>query len=82
MANIERKYVIRVRALSIIIEELKQMIVTIAAKVKMYQERLDRSRENRLFQSNQRQFYSELNQEGERCDDDQPHEKTFGKHIQ
>ena len=28
-------------------------------------------RQNRIFQ-NQRQFFRELNQEGERCDDDQP----------
>ena len=47
-----------------------------------YPERVDRFRENRIFQSNQRQFYSELNQEGEIFDDDQPHEKVFGKHIQ
>ena len=25
-----------------------------------------------MFQNNQRQFYMELNQEGERCDGDQP----------
>ena len=25
-----------------------------------------------MFQNNQRQFYRELNQEGERCNDDQP----------
>ena len=25
-----------------------------------------------MFKNNQRQFYRELNQEGERCDDDQP----------
>ena len=25
-----------------------------------------------MFQNNQRQFYRELSQEGERCDDDQP----------
>ena len=31
----------------------------------------DRFRKNRMFQNNQRQFYRELNQEGERCDDDQ-----------
>ena len=28
-----------------------------------------------MFQNNQRQFYRELNQEGERCDDDQPDAK-------
>ena len=32
-----------------------------------------------MFQSNQGQFYKESNQEGERCDDDQPdaEESTF-----
>ena len=41
-----------------------------AAKVRRYQERADRFRQKRMFQNNQRQFYRELNQEGERCDDD------------
>ena len=30
------------------------------------------ARQNRLFENNQRQFYRELDQEEERCDDDQP----------
>ena len=54
------------------IEELKLRIVTNAAKVRRYQERVDRFRQNRMFQNNQRQLYKELNQEGERFDDDQP----------
>ena len=58
--------------MSVVIEEMKQRIVTIAAKVKRYQERVDRFRQNRMFQNNQRQFLRELNQEGERCNDDQP----------
>ena len=35
-----------------------------------------------MFQNNHRQFYRELNQEGERCDNDQPDAeelKTFGE---
>ena len=32
---------------------------------------IDRFRQNRMFQNKQRQFYRELNQEGESCDDDQ-----------
>ena len=56
-----------------ITEELKQRIVAIAAKVRRYQERVDRFKQNRImFQNNTRQFYWELNQEGERCNDDQP----------
>ena len=50
---------------------MKQRIITIAVKVRRYQEGVDRFKQNRLFLSNQRQFYRELNQEGERCDDDQ-----------
>ena len=70
--TLERKYSIRVKTLGVVVEELKQKIVAIAGKVRMYQERVDRFRQNRMFQNNQRQFYRELNQEGERCDDDQP----------
>ena len=44
----------------------------IVAKARRNQGRVDRFRQNRMFQSNQRQFYRELNQERERCDDDQP----------
>ena len=60
--QIERKHNIRVKTLGGAIEELKQKIVAIAAKVNFKQ--------NRMFQNIQRQFYRELNQEGERCDDD------------
>ena len=58
--------------MSIVIEELKQRIVAIAEKVRKHQERIDRFRQNRMFQNNQRQFSRELNQEEKRCDDDQP----------
>ena len=60
--TLQRKYSIRVKTLGVVIEELKQRIVAIAAKVRRYQERVDRFRQNRMFQNNQRQFYRELNQ--------------------
>ena len=47
-------------------------ITAIAAKVRRYQGRVDSYRQNRLFENNQRQFYRELDQEEERCGDDQP----------
>ena len=68
----KKKYRIRVKTLGVFIEELKQRTVVIAAKFRRYQERVDRFRQNRMFQNNQRQFYRELNQEGQKCDDDQP----------
>ena len=51
---------------------MKQRITAISAKVRRYQGRVDSYRQNRLFHNNQRQFYRELDQEEERCDDDQP----------
>ena len=54
---LERKHNIRLKTLGVAIEELKQRIVAIAAKVRRYQEGVDRFRQNRMFQNNQRQFY-------------------------
>ena len=62
---LERKYSIRVKRLNVVIEELKQRITAIAAKVRRYQGRVDSYRQNRLFENNQRQFYRELDQEEE-----------------
>ena len=58
--------------MNVVIEDLKQQNTAIAANVRRYQGRVDSYRQNRLFQNNQRQFYRELDQEEERCDDDQP----------
>ena len=65
--------------MSVVIEELKQRIVTIVDKVRRYQEMVDRFRQNKVFRNNQRQFYRESNQEGERCDDDQPDDEESKK---
>ena len=70
--RLEGKYSIRVKSLNVVIEELKQRITAIAAKVRSSQGRVDSYRQNRLFETNQKHFYRELDQEGERCDDDQP----------
>ena len=70
--RLERKYSIRLKRLDFVIEELKKRITAIAAKVRRYQGRVDSYRQNRLFENNQIQFYRELDQEEERCDDDQP----------
>ena len=70
-ARLERIYSIRVKRLIVVIEELKQRITAVAAKVRKYQGRVDSYRQNRLFKNNQMQFYRELDQEEQRCDDDQ-----------
>ena len=68
----EIKYSIRVKRLNVAIEQLKQRITAIAAKVRRYQGQTDSYRQNRLFENNQRQFDRELDRQEERCDDDQP----------
>ena len=70
--RLEKKHSIRVKRLNVVVEELKQGITAIAAKVRRYQGWVDNYRQNRPFENNQRQFYRELDQEEERCDDDQP----------
>ena len=54
--RLERKYSIRVKRMNVVIEELKQRITAIAAKVKRYQGRVDSYRQIRLFENNQRQL--------------------------
>ena len=63
---------IRVKRLNNVIEELKQRFTAIAAKARRCQGWVDSYRQNRLFENNQRKSYRELDQEKERCDDDQP----------
>ena len=58
--RLERKYSIRGKRLNVVIEELKQRITAIEAKVRRYQGWVDSYRQNRLFENNQRQFYREL----------------------
>ena len=70
--RLERKFSIRVKRLNGVIEELKQRITAIAAKIRKYQGRVDSHRKNRLFENNQNQFYRKLDQEKDRCDDDRP----------
>ena len=58
--------------MNIVIEGLKQRITAILAKVRRHQGRVDSYRQ-KLFGNNQRQFCRELDQEEERCEDnDQP----------
>ena len=64
--RLERKYSIRIKGLTVVVEEMKQRITAIAAKVRRYQGQVDSYRQNRLFENNQRQSYRELDQEEER----------------
>ena len=70
--------------MNVVIEELKQRITAIVAKVRRYQGRVDSYRQKRLFENNQRQSCRELDQEEERCGDDQSvaeESKQFWRNI-
>ena len=49
--------------MNVVIEELRQRITAIAAKVRRYQGSVDSYRQNKLFENNQRQLYRELDHE-------------------
>ena len=51
LKRLQRKCSIRVKRLNVVIEELKQRISAIAAKVRRYQGRIDSYRQNRLFEN-------------------------------
>ena len=70
--RLERKYSIRAKRLNVVADQFKQRITAIAAKVRTYQRWVDSYKQKRLFENNQKQFYRELDQEEESCDDDQP----------
>ena len=53
------------KTLNVVIEDMKQRVADIAEKRGRYLGRIDRLRQNRIFQNNKRQFYRELNQERE-----------------
>ena len=79
--RLEKKYSIRIKRFNVVIEELKQRINAIAAKIRRYQGWIDSYRQNRLFKNNQRQFYRKLDQAEERCYDDSlclKNRKSFG----
>ena len=60
--ELEIKYGIKSKGLANVIEELKQRITAKAAKVKKYEERIRQYQQNRLFVTNQRQFYKQIDQ--------------------
>ena len=56
-----RHPLLKKKGLPCVIEELKQRLRAKAAKIKRYTSRCENFKQNRLFQTNQRQFYRNLN---------------------
>ena len=60
MAYLERKYKVNEKGITTVIEELKQRVTAKAAKITRYENRTKQFGHNRLFEENQRRFYSEI----------------------
>ena len=58
--RLERKYYVKNKGTKVVIEELKQRVMAKAAKVKRYENRINQYRQNRMFQSNQKRLFEEL----------------------
>ena len=58
--TIMTKYNVKRKGVSVVIEEIKQRVKAKAAKVKRYDDRVRQFHQNRLFNTNQRQLFKEL----------------------
>ena len=59
--EMEKKYHIKRKGESVVIEELKQRLQVKAAKLRRYEQRVNQYRINRVFQQDQKKVYQELN---------------------
>ena len=59
-SKLERKYRIEEKAIVVVHEEVQQRLVAIGAKLERYDNRTEQYRQNRLFKSNQKKLFDEL----------------------
>ena len=61
--RLESKYYVKNKGIRVVIEELRQRVLAKAAKVRRYEDRIKQYRQNRMFQSNQKRLFEELDGE-------------------
>ena len=54
------KYNVKQKGLNVVIEELKQRIIAISAKIKRYEGRINQYQQNRMFTNNQKMLFEKL----------------------
>ena len=57
MEQLEKKYNIKGKGITTVLEELKQRILAKAAKIKRYEQRRTQYKQNILFKQQQNRFY-------------------------
>ena len=70
--TLQRRYKIQQKGLGMVKEEIKQRILAKTGIIKRFSNKINRYRENSLFQNNQHRFYQELNEEGQQQDNEAP----------
>jgi len=60
ITKLERKYCIEEKGVSVVYEEVQQRLVAVGAKLERYDNRTSHYRQNRLFESNQKKLFDEL----------------------
>ena len=58
--KLDRKYRLKAKGFHIVMEEIKQRVISKASKVKRYVRRVEQFQDNRLFSSNQGMFFKLL----------------------
>ena len=58
--KIERTYHINEKSIEVVHEEVKQRLFAVGAKLERYDNRTKQFRQNRLFESNQKKLFDEL----------------------
>lgn len=59
--QLEKKYNIRRKGITTVIEELKQRVLAKAAKIKRYEQQATQYKQNVVFGQDQKRFFQELN---------------------
>ena len=57
MEQLEKKFNIRKKGITVVMEELKQRILVKAAKIKIYEQRRKQYKQNIMFKQDQKRFF-------------------------
>ena len=60
ISKLERKFNIKRKGAGVVHEEVRQRLVAVGAKLERYDNRTKQYRQNRLFESNQKRLFNEL----------------------
>ena len=60
ISKIERKFNVKRKGAEVVHEEVRQRLVVAGAKLEKYDNKTEQNRQNRLFESNQKRLFNEL----------------------